>query len=371
MPVGFPAKTTYANGDVFSASDINDTNGTLNLVNPTNNFAAGKNYIINGDYRVNQRSFTSTTGDAVYGFDRWAITRGATVAPTVTYSAQTFTAGTAPVAGYGGTNFARVATTTGSSSDEYVIFYQHIEDIRSLGGKTVTVSFWAKAASGTPKVGVELEALSGTGGSGATSANGQSVTLSTSWARYSVTITNPSLTGVTIGANSSFRVNLWTSAGSTYNTRTGSIGNQTATIDFWGVQVENGSVTTGFQTATGSIEGELAACQRYYYRQTSSDLYGTYALGTAQSTTVAYVLISFPVTMRIVPNAVEVPSTLTNLKLTNIANANYTISAIGFEIGTNENNVLRIVASGMTANQGVWLGNNNSTSGFIGLSAEL
>lgn len=35
MAVGFPAKTTYVNGDVFSASDINDTNGTLNLINPT------------------------------------------------------------------------------------------------------------------------------------------------------------------------------------------------------------------------------------------------------------------------------------------------------------------------------------------------
>jgi hypothetical protein len=35
MAVGLPAKTTYADGDVFSASDINDTNGTLNLVNPT------------------------------------------------------------------------------------------------------------------------------------------------------------------------------------------------------------------------------------------------------------------------------------------------------------------------------------------------
>lgn len=35
MAVGFPTKVTYANGDVFSASDINDTNGTLNLLNPT------------------------------------------------------------------------------------------------------------------------------------------------------------------------------------------------------------------------------------------------------------------------------------------------------------------------------------------------
>ena len=35
MAVGFPAKVSYANGDVFSAGDINDTNGTLNLLNPT------------------------------------------------------------------------------------------------------------------------------------------------------------------------------------------------------------------------------------------------------------------------------------------------------------------------------------------------
>jgi hypothetical protein len=35
MAVGFPAKVTYADGDVYSASDINDSNGTLNLLNPT------------------------------------------------------------------------------------------------------------------------------------------------------------------------------------------------------------------------------------------------------------------------------------------------------------------------------------------------
>lgn len=35
MAVGFPTKVTYANGDVFSSSDVNDTNGTLNLLNPT------------------------------------------------------------------------------------------------------------------------------------------------------------------------------------------------------------------------------------------------------------------------------------------------------------------------------------------------
>jgi hypothetical protein len=32
MAVGLPLKTTYANGDVYSASDVNDTNGTINII---------------------------------------------------------------------------------------------------------------------------------------------------------------------------------------------------------------------------------------------------------------------------------------------------------------------------------------------------
>ena len=35
MAVGFPTKVTYADGDVYSASDVNDSNGTLNLINPS------------------------------------------------------------------------------------------------------------------------------------------------------------------------------------------------------------------------------------------------------------------------------------------------------------------------------------------------
>jgi hypothetical protein len=35
MAVGFPTKVTYANGDVWSSGDVNDSNGTLNLLNPT------------------------------------------------------------------------------------------------------------------------------------------------------------------------------------------------------------------------------------------------------------------------------------------------------------------------------------------------
>lgn len=35
MATGFPVKDTFANGDVYSASDVNDLAGTVNLIKPT------------------------------------------------------------------------------------------------------------------------------------------------------------------------------------------------------------------------------------------------------------------------------------------------------------------------------------------------
>jgi len=291
-----------SNGDTLVA----DSAATTGLRYQAN-FAAGKNKIINGDFGVNQRGFTSTTTSGTYGFDRWAIADNTTV----TYSAQTFTPGTAPVAGYEGTNFARMATTTDSSAGEYAIFQQKIEDVRTYAGQTVTFSFWAKASSGTPKVGVELWQTFGSGGSFSTGAAGQSVTISTSWTRYSVTIANPSVSGKTIGAGSFTEANLWCTAGSTFNTRSGSVGNQTATIDFWGVQLEAGSVATAFQTATGTIQGELAACQRYFCKTfplatapaSNAGQAGAYLAGRAYGAqAIAYVFYwQFPVSMRATP----------------------------------------------------------------------
>jgi hypothetical protein len=168
MAVGLPAKTTYVDGDVFSASDINDTNGTLNLVGQTNNFYAGKNRLINGDFSINQRAFTSTTTATTYGFDRWFLSASD---GTVTYSAQTFTPGTAPVAGYEAINFARMASTGQTLTSAGSVLRQRIEDVRTFANQTITVSFWAKAGSGTPKVAVELTQNFGSGGSPSSAVN--------------------------------------------------------------------------------------------------------------------------------------------------------------------------------------------------------
>ena len=242
-------------------------------------YAAGKNAIINGDFRINQRAFTSTTTTGTYGFDRWVLIAND---GTTTYSAQTFTPGTAPVAGYEGINFARIASTGQTSVNAYSILVQKIEDVRTFAGQRITISFWAKASSGTPKVSVNVYQDFGSGGSVGVysypdTAALQNVTINTSWTRYSFSISVAGISGKTIGTGSFLQVYLWTSAGGTYNSQTNSMGIQSATIDFWGVQVEAGSVATPFQTATGSLQGELAACMRYFEKIDMNNDGNTYA----------------------------------------------------------------------------------------------
>lgn len=272
-------------------------------------FAAGKNKIINGDFFINQRGFSSSTTSGDYTFDRWKIF-SALSAGSATYSAQTFTAGTAPVTGYEARNFFRCVTsgTTSASTASYSFFTQYIEDVRTFANQTITVSFWAKAASGTPKIAVEATQTFGSGGSPSANVNtyaGQ-VTLSTSWTRYSVTVAIPSISGKTIGTTantSALLTTFWVTAGSDFNSRTGSLGLQDNTFDVWGVQVESGRVATPFQTATGTIQGELAACQRYYIRITNTSANTWYGpAGMAISTTRTFAALSLPVTMRSAPS---------------------------------------------------------------------
>jgi len=365
MAVGLPLKTTYADGDVYSASDVNDTNGTINITAAP--FAAGKNKIINGDFYVNQRNFSSSTSYD-YGFDRFLNASGGGTG-TATFSAQTFTLGAAPVSGYEGKNFVRCVTTGQSAAGTFTILQQPIEDVRTLAGQNATISFWAKAATGTPKMFVEFEQYFGVGGSASVQIGSQ-ITLSTAWTRYSVTIAVPSISGKTIGANNSLGLLIWTSAGSTFNSRTNSLGIQSNTFDIWGVQVEQGSTATAFQTATGTIQGELAACQRYYYRTYSNSTYVTFARGAAISSTAARLLMFFPVSMRIAPTAIETAS-VGNYFISD-ATTNTTLTSFSMGVGSNDNASFDIgVSSGLTNYRPMALVAYNSGNWYLGFSAEL
>jgi hypothetical protein len=335
------------------------------------NWAAGKNKFINGDFRINQRNFTSSTDINLYfTFDRWANnSSGGTTA-----SAQTFTPGTAPVAGYEGTNFFRqVITGQVDASGDYTQFIQPVEDVRTFAGQQVTVSFWAKAASGTPKIALELQQNFGTGGSPSATVltyAGQ-YNLTTSWTRHSLTFTVPSISGKTLGtnANSQSRFTFWTSAATAFNARTGSLGIQSNTFDIWGVQVEAGSVATAFQTATGTIQGELAACQRYYVRTTPGTAFGYLSnTGSAVSTTASMNAINVA-TMRTVPTSLDFANiALTADDLNVIA---ITSAIINSNASANQVIIKFTVASGLTQYRPYWVLANNNVGAFVGLSAEL
>jgi hypothetical protein len=353
-----------SNGDTIVADSSTSTGLSYQA-----NFAAGKNKIINGDFGVNQRGFTSTTADNTFTFDRWRTFKGG--GGSVTYSSQTFTTGSAPVAGYEGKNFIQIATTSQSGTSDYVLFINLIESVRSFAGQTVTLSFWAKANTGTPKISWEANQNFGTGGSPSSDVNtpGGAATISTSWARYSLTLAIPSISGKTLGTNNNDYLGMffWLSAGSDLNSRSSSIGNQNNTFQIWGVQLEAGSTATAFQTATGTIQGELAACQRYYWRTTGA-LHTIGGGGIAGSTTECYIPVNHPVTMRVAPTSIDTA----NLRLQIISNSFAVTSTTISAAAPNLTMVKANTASGLTATtQSYQLYTDNSSTNHFGLSAEL
>jgi hypothetical protein len=331
---------------------------------------AGKNKIINGDFSINQRSFTSSTSTG-YGFDRFSNT--AVGDGTATFTAETFTPGAAPVAGYEGTNFLRIVTSGQTAAGVFTDVRQAIENVRVFAGQTATFSFWAKANTGTPKIALELSQSFGTGGSPSAPVNtyGGQVTLSTSWARYSLTVAVPSISGKTIGtiANTSYlHAKFIVSAGSDFNARTGSIGIQSNTFDLWGFQVEYGSKATPFQTATGTLQGELAACQRYYYRVGGDNAFQWFGNGFADSTTNTKIVINNPVSMRIAPSSMDFGGSLTVND--GVTGTNVTTPVL-FIPSKNLQQLNVPVASGLTQYRPYAFLANNSSAAFVAFNAEL
>jgi hypothetical protein len=277
----------------FSALALSDTytqaQADARFVQQSNNFFAGKNKIINGDFSIWQRgtSFTPSATAPTYATDRMIAYWDGT--GTTTFSRQTFTPGTAPVAGYEGQYFLRSAMSSGSN---FIAVSQKIENVQTFANQTVTLSFWAKATSSvviSPLFRQEF----GSGGSALVDTYASSVTLTSSWARYSVTVAIPSIAGKTVGTGSFLQVYPFVYTSGTIASNT---------LDLWGVQVEAGSIATPFQTATGTIQGELAACQRYFQALIPTGTYQDFLVGSAADSTAYYrYSYMFPVQMRTAP----------------------------------------------------------------------
>lgn len=327
-------------------------------------YAAGKNKIINGDFGIWQRGTSfSNPANGTYCADRYKTIHDGTGA-TRTISQQSFTAGTAPVSGYEAQYFMRYAVSAAGTGNNYQGMNQYIEDVRTLVGRSVTVSFWAKAdASRT--INVDLSQYFGSGGSSSVyvTLSASSAAVTTSWQRFTFTGTVPSISGKTIGTGSALVFGYYAPAATV------------CTIDIWGVQVEAGSVATPFQTATGTIQGELAACQRYYYRWTAANGGSTTAYSNAVfafNSTQAFGVFTYPVTMRTTPSSVETTGTASNYRVL-IGGAATTLSSVPTLDQANPYSVFIQfpVASGLTVGQAGVVGANSSANAYLGFSAEL
>jgi hypothetical protein len=319
---------------------------------------AGKNKIINGDFSVWQRgsSFTSPS-DNGFTADRWRQNGDGTKGTRI-WSRQAFTPG--EISGYESQYYMRFQQSVAGSGATYQnILIQPIEDVRTLAGKTVTVSFWAKADTSGRTIAPIAYRFYGTGSpSSAEGINPSPITLTTSWQRYSSTFFIPSLAGKTISSSDH---NLQIILAPTFNI--------VQTIDIWGIQLEEGPIATPFTTATGTIHGELAACQRYYYRINAEHTYGILcSVGFANTTSQWYGRAQHPIPMRIAPSSMEYGGTF---RLTD-GPAGYTTSVVSLS-GVSNKYYTEIAASssGMTQYRIVYLQGSNDANSYIAFNAEL
>ena len=222
----------------------------------------GRNLIHNGLFNVAQRGVGSWT-TAGYTLDRWLFAPTGDTS-TVGQSAVS-DAHRAQIGDEAATSYLACSVNGTAGAGAFTVVYQPIEDVRRLAGKTITVSFWAISAAAL-KFGISLDQGFGSGGvpSASVEGNGQTVTLSPTWTRYSLTFTLPSVAGKTLGSNNNHSTNLlfWYSSGATNAVRSGNVGVQTGAINLWGVQLEIGSVATPLEKPDPQFD--LANCQRFY-----------------------------------------------------------------------------------------------------------
>jgi hypothetical protein len=320
-----------------------------------------QNPVINSAMQVWQRGTSiAPVGATDYTADRWTgyFPTGTTVSRQVTGDTTNL-----PFIQY----CARIQRNSGQTSTTVRQFTQSLETINSVqfAGKTITLSFYARAGANFSSASnlLNARAIWGTGTdqnytgtyTGATLAVNQDATLTTTWQRFSYT--------GSIGATA-------TEVAMQFQYTPSGTAGANDYFEITGVQWEVGSVATPFHTYAATIQGELSAAQRYYYRTSGATTYGFGGTGTANTTSQAYISVNLPVTMRTAPASVDFSAQNLNDTATNNAVTSVTLSSAfkSADIGVIEANV---AGTPLTVFRTVFLTNNNNAAGYIGFSAEL
>ena len=371
MAVGFPTKANWAAGDVLTASAQDDLAGTVNLLSNASAasgtqllsnaagtsfayqpvIAGGKNFCINGGFDIWQRGITFSSPAAyTYTADRWQVVGNG---GTYTISQDTTTI-------QDGSTYSLKITTAAASSFANMSSVLESNTVNMLAGKTITFSASAKVNatySGSVNLSIDTNTSADTA-SGGTWTNGAIVNFTpttSGWVKGTVTYAVPSGTK---GLRVSLNFNLVQASGA---------------IIYWNqAQLEMGTIPTAFSRAGGTLQGELSACQRYYWRNTSNAPYGPLSLvAGAATTTIVYAPFFFPVDMRVAPTAIEYPTSFTGLSLGDGTNRT-AITGLSLDSqSTRSTNLTSTVASGLTQYRPYYIQCNNASTGYIAFSAEL
>jgi len=342
-----------------------------------------KNRIINGSMVIDQRNAGAEVNPAVgsvYYLDRWLV--GSSVASKfkIGQNAGSVT----PPAGFinylGCTSLS--AYTVGAA--ENFNFQQRIEGLNvadlawgTASAATVTLSFWVYSSL-TGAFGGSLRNQTATRSYPYT----YTINAANTWEQKTVTIAGDTsgtwLTTNGIGINLCFSLGAGSTLSGTagawasvnYVSATGAtsvVGTNGATFYITGVQLEKGSTATSFDYRPYGTE--LALCQRYYYRISGSS--GRQGVGYAKTTTTADVAVSFPVTMRTNPSALEQSGTASDYLL---AYQNTATACSSVPTFTNASVILGVVnytvSAVLTAGNGLTAGANGANS-YLAWSAEL
>jgi hypothetical protein len=217
------------------------------------------NPVLNSAFQVWQRGTTSAdSAGSPYTADRWQLSRSSSSGATVTRQVTGDTTNL-PFIQY----CARVQRNSTTTGTNIIYFSQTFESANSIPfvGKTVTVSFYARSGANYSSASSALTTglFSGTGTdqsivsgfTGQATVGSVTSTLTTTWQRFSLTAT-VATTATQLAIVSNYSPSGTAGANDYY--------------EITGVQLDIGSVALPFRTYAATIQGELAACQRYFQK---------------------------------------------------------------------------------------------------------
>jgi hypothetical protein len=327
--------------------------------------AAGKNPLLNSAFQIWQRGTSISVAASTntgYSADRWNSISAASQASTISRQVTNDTTNL-PNIQY----CARVQRNSGQTGTGKYYFNQSLETVNTIPfvGKQVTLSFYArKGADYSPtSSALEVWLVTQTGTDQSLGAYSDFTTkpidgvatLTTTWQRFT-------FTGTVASTATEMAVSL-------NMTPTGTA----STNDYFevtGVQIELGATATTFSRAQGTIQGELAACQRYYWRNTPGTAYGGHsAIAITNSSTSINIVFNNPTSMRVQPTSID----FANLAVfdTSVVTA---ISSLSIVSSQSSPGTTYVSAGGTglgSLGRVQYILNNNNTAGYFGASAEL